>query len=157
MVRKNRGEEAFQPTPANLFKGFFKYGLFWAIPIVYLYIFLVSMATTTGDAAGFGGLGLLIICFGNIILILLCMLGWVIQLKYVTVVQMATADELESGALNPYDVESLSPDTMKNYPTSNAYDAIETEPTIWSRIGTIVGIVVSILLSALFTFGEFFL
>ena len=157
MVRKNRGEEAFQPTPANLFKGFFKYGLFWAIPIVYLYIWLVSLATTTGSVAGgFGGLGMLIICFGSIILILLCMMAWAAQLKYVTVVQLATVEELESGSLNPYDVESLSPDTMKNYPTSNAYDAIETEPTIWSRIGTIVGIVVSIVLSALFTFGDLF-
>lgn len=159
MVRKNRGEEAFQPTPSNLFKGFFKYGLFWAIPIVYLYIWLVSMATVTGssDAGGFGGLGVLIICFGNIILILLCMLAWAAQLKYITVVQLATVDELESGALNPYDVESLSPDTMNNYPTSNnPYDAIETERTIWSWIGTIVGIVVSIVLSAIFTFGDLY-
>ena len=158
-IRKFRGEEPFQPTPANLFKGFFKYGFFWIIPIAFLYSFLVKMATETGgsDAGGFGGLGILILCFLDFILIAVLMFAWAAQLKYVTAVQLGTAETLELAELNPYDETAKKPDDDSKNPTStNPYNVTDSQDSTTSKVVTVIGIIVGIVFSALLTFGEFY-
>ena len=119
------------------------------------------MATETGgtaDGGGFGGLGLLILCFLDFILIVVLMGAWAFQLKYVTAVQLGTAETLELTELNPYEETAKKPDDSSKNPTStNPYNVTDSQDSTTSKVVTVIGVIVGIVFSALLTFGVYFL